>query len=382
MSGPETITLRWLRGVAVALIALGAGSAFIDYSGLRRWVPLDALVQSSNTGVSILLACAGYVIARAAVVADQAPVRAALLAWAREVATILGALLAMALVVVVIAWLDDTDLVPNDTTRRSVLGALTLIWNQLVLSDVLGARPDVVGSWILSVVAQGATVALILAVLARGRSVVLLALGLPMLAAAVAWQAWRIDELGWLAAGLSSHMRADAVLAGVIAAACSPHLARRHDAPSLHAAAILVLPGVVLAQSFLGPEAYYRGLGLVVALAVGIVLATAAAPLATPGVHALRGARPLLFLGGAWSVVVALLGPWIQGLARRGGDWEPTSRIVITAFGVLAAAYVVDQVLRPALAEMAASWRRAGASSADPIEHEQSRAGGQQTPGA
>lgn len=382
MTPAEVTTLRWLRGLAVALVALGAASAFVDYSGLRRWVPVDALVQSSNTGVGILLACVGYVVVRATVVAEARPARAAVRAWAGEIAVILAALVAMALVVLAVAWLDDTDLVPADATRRSLLGSLSLVWNHLVLADVLGARPDVVGSWILSVVAQGATFALVLALVGRGRTGILVMTAAPLLVLAVAWQAWQIGELGWFTAGLSSHMRADAVLAGVLAAACSSKAAAGPQAPPAHAAAVLVLPGLVLAQSFLGPEAYYRGLGLGVALVVGIVLATSSAPLATPSIHALRAARPLLFLGGAWTVVVALLGPWIQALARRGGDWEPTSRVVITAFGVLAAAYVVDQVLRPAATDMLASWRDADGPSVDQVEHEESRAGGQQTPGA
>jgi peptidoglycan/LPS O-acetylase OafA/YrhL len=364
-----------LRAAAVVLLFAGQAWLLRPYGDLEAWKPLSGLLRSGGLGVTVLLACSGFLVASWVLSSALTGPRAFRAALFRHFVPVLG-VVALALVVVwFVALLDSSDPWGPDVTRASFEQVVGFNWNHYVASHALSVRADLVGLWYFSVEAQTLPVVALVAALLRRRPRLLVVVALLAVVLAEVGQGVLATQRGWFELSLWTATRGDAVVWGAAAAAVV-HLLRSRGpldeqvgrfAAQLAGSVVVLYVGLVFAMAWAGPMAQFRGLGAGTAAVTATVLAASALAQGPAAVLLLRDVGWLGDLGREWLVVVALMGPFLYTLGRNTGTWSPGSRLVVGVLMFVMVVYVVDQLVLPALRGPFARWEtRVSGRPADP----------------
>lgn len=243
--------------------------------------------------------------------------------------------LPLALVVVVIHFVDSTDPYSTRATIESALNLATHTTNLHATTDLLNTRADLGHMWYLSVQQQVyLLLPLVLLLLAR-RRVWLAAVLIELVVASVLWRYHVLESRGWIEATISTLTRADTVLVGALVALAATAMTRwRHMAPvavSVGVAGLFVLMALLRE---LEDFAYLKTWGLLFTAATAVtVLAITSLDRPTVMSRALS-VRPLTWLGRASLAIFVWHLPLFMLVERHTKSWTWQPR-AITAFALL-----------------------------------------------
>ncbi len=343
-----------LRAGGVVLLVAGQTWLLYPFEGLERWRPLSGFLRAGNLGVSILLVCSGFVVARAMLAAAGPRPRAALRVLLRHFVPVVAALVLALLFVAAVTLLDSSDPWTSEVTRVSVEQVLGFNWNHYIAAHPLAVRGDLAGLWYFSVEAQTLPlVVLAIAALRRWPRLLVVLVGAALVAAHTG-QVLLSQREDWFQLGLWTITRADSVLWGMLAALVV-HLVQVRGAAARVAVPATQLTGAVMvlyvalpvAQDYVSPLSMFRGMDAVTGLVTAVALASASLADRRATVFRLEGITVLDDLGRVWVYAVALVGPYLFTLSRNTASWSPGSRLALGLVGFVLVLYVVDQVLLP-----------------------------------
>ena len=348
-------TLEGLRGLAILLVVLSHAWVIYPFDRLDEIAPLDGWFKGGSIGVSIFLVLSGFLVTRSMLEAfDRAGASGPFLPFLRRFIRISAQVYLLLITVLVIAQVDTKDTNTEAATTKSVISIATYTWNWYVRDHALEARGDLGHLWYLSVELH-VFVLLALAVAFWGRRRLALTIGVAVLIVAVTWWRWHIyDVEGWYSASLRTSTRADAALYGILAALVWDSAQRwRREAVAVLGAATLVILGVVFSGSQLGIDAYFKGQGIVIAIATALfVLAAAMDQSQSSPAARLFGAAPLRSLGAVSLTLYVWHLPVYWFVSRHTTTWSNLSRTLVT----LAALSVLVVILHRLVDEPLKRW--------------------------
>jgi peptidoglycan/LPS O-acetylase OafA/YrhL len=345
--------LEGLRGLAILLVVLSHIWVVYPFDRLDEIAPLDGWFKGGSVGVSIFLVLSGFLVTRSMLQAfDRRGAIGPFYPLLRRFIRISAQVYLLLIAILVVAQVDAKDTNTEAATTRSVTAIATYTWNWYVRDHALDARGDLGHLWYLSVELQ-VFIVLVLAIALWGRRRQALTIGVVVLIVAVTWWRWHVyDVEGWYSASLRTSTRADAALYGVLAGLVWDRAQRwRREAAAVMGAATLVILGVVFSGSQLGIDAYFKGQGIVIALATTLfVLAAAMDQAGTSPAARLFGAAPLRGLGTVSLTLYVWHLPVYWFVTRHTASWSNLSSTVVTliALAVLVVALnrFVDQPLK------------------------------------
>jgi peptidoglycan/LPS O-acetylase OafA/YrhL len=364
----RTAALDWVRGIAMALVLLSHGWALWSTAGLERIPPLLHLLQSGNLAVTVFLVVGGFLLVRSLIgpaglaeddagrvgtIAADRPGRAVLSRYVRVSAQVYVLLAA----VLVLAMVDDKEVLTLQQTWASVVAVATYTWNIYLQTNSPVARPDLGHLWYTAVYLQVTVLLVVLVRSLRHRRVVLLAVIGGLLLACTLWRAHVIDTEGAYRALLRTTTRMDGMLWGAVVALAWPWLrSTRAHASTLAGWSLAGFGALLLAM---GNSTSYLGWG-----GVGANLAIAGFLVATPwlaghpGWSRATSWRPMVVLGRYSLAVYVWHYPIFFAVARHGGGWPAPVKVVVAAVLLTAAVVLTTRyVERPLVAALARRWR-------------------------
>ncbi len=368
--GPgRSLVLDGLRGLAILLVVLSHSGKVWPADQRPDLGSLDFLFSSGSAAVSIFFVVSGYLVTSGLLTAREqvGPVGppARFIARTLRISLQTGVLL---LAVALVARFDATDTTSPENTRRSLVAAATYTWNTFVRDHVFEARSDIGALYFLAIDFQVFAVITLVVVAAGSRRRLLAVLTATVLVGASVWRWVVFENEGWFAATLTTTARMDAILWGVLIALLrEPLLARVRTGPLLGASA-LVLTGCVVANSFVGIDAYFGALGVLTSAATAaLVLCAADRRRVTSTTDDLLGHRALVWAGAASLTIFIWHIPVFETVARHTPTWAPLPRTLLAAIALAAIVVVVERVVaRPVTRSVgrlsAATSARAGAS--------------------
>lgn len=287
------------------------------------------LFSAGNYAVSIFFVIGSFLVTRAMLRSASSPsgLRPGV-TLVRRFVRLSGQLYFLLLIFVIITFIEQPT-EDGTSTAGSVISAATYSWNWYIHNNLDAARADLGHLWYLSVDFQVFLIVLAAVWLLRRRP------GWLVVALAAFWVGllfWRADIYDYdpFWALLRTWARGDAPIAGALAAAALPYLARWRSW-GRPAAVCGVLALVPLLFMTTGPDAYFGLPG--VALDVALMLVVVGATLAVPPrwLVAVVGTRPLAFLGRHSLSVYLWHLPMIFLVSRHTDDWREPARIILAA---------------------------------------------------
>ena len=373
--------LDGLRGLAIVLVVLSHGWIIWAQSDLADKPALLHLFQSGNLAVSVFFVVAGFLLVRSllndrgprlspdgtVVIGPAAhPWRAVANRWVRLSAQVYP----LALDLLLVAWLDPTDIQPLDQTRDSLFHIVTYTWNTYLQRAALISRPDLGHLWYTSVYLQ-ATIVLVIIVRVLGRRTWALTLALVATLALVT--AWRghvlaVEDISF--ALLRTTTRVDGMFWGALLAVAWPWVQRFREAgSSLLSTGLIGLTALVLTTGY-SPD-YLGWIGVATNLAtVSIIAGSLMVP--RMGLSRALGWRPLATLGRYSLALYIWHFPVFWAVTRHSLNWPIWLRIavpvVITAILVVTTTRWIENPVARLLASLLDRWpwrRRVSLSRSD-----------------
>ena len=215
----RTAALDWIRGIAMALVLLSHGWALWSTAGLERVPPLLHLLQSGNLAVTVFLVVGGFLLVRSLIgpagladddagrvgtIAADRPGRAVFSRYVRVSAQVYVLLAA----VLVLALVDDKEVLTLQQTWASVVAVATYTWNIYLQTNSPVARPDLGHLWYTAVYLQVTVLLVVLVRSLRHRRVVLLSVIGGLLLACTLWRA-HVDRHRGCLPGAAAHDHPD-----------------------------------------------------------------------------------------------------------------------------------------------------------------------------
>jgi peptidoglycan/LPS O-acetylase OafA/YrhL len=352
---PRIHTLEGLRGLAILLVVLSHIWVIYPFDRLGEIAPFDGWFKGGSIGVSILLVLSGFLVTRSMLQAyDRSGPSGPIFPLLRRLIRISTQVYLLLIAVLVVAQVDAKDTASEAATTNSAVAIATYTWNWYVRDHALEARGDLGHLWYLSVELH-VFIVLALAIAFWGRRRLALTIGVVVLIVAVTWWRWHIYGVeGWYSASLRTSTRADAALYGILAGLLWDRAQHwRREAPAVVGAATLVIVGVVFSGSRLGIDAYFKGQGIVIAIATALfVLAAAMDRSRTNPAARLFGAVPLRTLGTVSLTLYVWHLPVYWFVSRHTSSWSNLSRTVVT----LAALAILVVVLHRFVDEPMRRW--------------------------
>jgi peptidoglycan/LPS O-acetylase OafA/YrhL len=346
----RSLVLDGLRGLAILLVVLSHSGKVWPADQRPDLGSLDFLFTSGSAAVSIFFVVSGYLVttgllsARERVGPTGPPTR--FIARTLRISIQTGVLL---VAVALVARFDATDTTSSENTRKSLLAAATYTWNTYVRDHVFEARSDIGALYFLAIDFQVFAVITLVVIAVGARRRLLAAVTATVLVGASVWRWVVFENDGWFAATLTTTARMDAILWGVLVALLrEPLLARVRSGPLLGASA-LILTGCVVANSFVGIDAYFNVLGVLTSAATaGMVLAAADRGRRPSMTDDLLGHRALVWAGTASLTIFVWHIPVFETVARHTPAWAPLPRTLLAAIGLAAIIVVVERsIARP-----------------------------------
>lgn len=340
VASPKNITLDGLRGLAILVVVLSHMSWIYPFDRLGEIAPLDGWFKSGSVGVSIFLVLSGFLLTRSLLHAfDRSGGSGVVAPLLRRTLRISGQIALLLVAVVVLAAVDSSDTNSERATSRSTFAVATYTWNWYVRDHALEARADLGHLWYLSVELQ-IFVVLALCIAFWGRRRKALTIGVLVLIVAVTWWRWYVyDTEGWYSASLRTSTRADAALYGILAGLLWDRVQQwRRDAAPVLAAAGLVIVSVIFSSTQLGIDAYFKGQGIVIAVATTLFVLAAALDQSNGSAAArVFGAAPLRVLGTLSLTIYIWHLPLFALMARHTASWGNLTRAIVSlaALGAL-----------------------------------------------
>lgn len=368
-------TFDGIRGVAIILVVLSHSWTLVPLDRIRQFAPLDGLFRAGDQAVTVFFVLGGFLVTRTLLRRAESPDGIRPLRYFLQRFVRIGVqLYPLLIVVVIVHYLDRSDIYSTRVTYRSVASIGTFTWNWYLENNPLTTRSDLGQLWYLSVQEQFFVgMVIVLALFARFRSRLILG----AIAAIVLVTIWRIhvwDVEGWWRASLRTTTRCDGLLWGMLAALVVDRFAPlRRYAASAFTISTTVIAGLMLFSGRFTERAYYTWLGPLIdaALAVWVVAAVHLADLGTVGATArlvrVLTWRPLVATGVASLSIYIWHYPlfWFISRHTHGWGWFARALLGLTALTalVLALQRHVDEPSRRWLARFARRPKRLARSA-------------------
>lgn len=339
---PPKVRLRPLdgiRGLTIILIVLGHAGALI-YP--RDWIDNVPLLRGFFGGgaVGVFFVVGGYLVTTGLLEDRRRGTSDPIRFYARRLIRIGVQVLPLAIAILVMSRVDPTDPYTERATTLSVLNLVTNTTNLHGATDLLSTRADLGHMWYVAVQQQIYLVLPLLVLLLGGRRLALISLFVELAIAAIAWRFHVLDTAGWIPATISTSTRADAPLAGAVAAV----LLYRRQVSAVWATRLLTvsLATLIVLIAFVkelgDPFGYLRWWGVAFVLTATVAVVTSVR--AAPGAIATRilSSSPLVWLGRASLAIFVWHLPLFLTIERhtRTWQWEPRAIVSFTCLGLLA----------------------------------------------
>jgi len=342
-SASRIVVIDGLRGVLVALVVLHHGWTLWPTSGIEDdWVVYRWFL-GGNFAVSVFFVIGSFLATRSILRLAEASSLRPSVAFTRRVLRLGGQMYLLLLVLLVVSVFDETDTYSKTATTQSILHAGTFTFNWFVQNPLVESRPDIGHLWYLSVDLQVFVVVLALVWLLRRRLPWLLVTLGALFVLLGLWRSQIYHDDGAYLALLRTAARADAPIAGALAAALIPFL--RLDQQRAKLLALGGAASLVPLMYLTGDIDYFFSVPgvlvdvAVVALLIGLTLAPA-----HPALAAVLDRRPLRFLG-RYSLGIYLWHyPIFWFVARHGIEWNWGVRVVV-GFALTAVMVAVGQLV-------------------------------------
>jgi peptidoglycan/LPS O-acetylase OafA/YrhL len=337
------VVIDGLRGLLVILVVLHHGWTLWPTSAIENTWPVYRWFLAGNFAVSVFFVLGAFLATRSLLRQVEAGSLRPSTALVRRAVRLAGQMYLLLVVLMLVSVFDETDTYSKSATTGSALHAATFTFNWFVQNPLVEARPDIGHLWYLSVDMQVFIVVLAIVWLLRRRAVwLVITLGTLFLLLAL-WRSQIYHDDGAYVALLRTAGRADAPIAGALAAALLPFVKLDQ-----HRARILALGGAVALLPLLyvtGDLDYFFGApGVLVDVAVGALLIGLSLAPAHPALTAVFARRPLRFLG-RYSLGIYLWHyPVFWFVARHGIEWNWGVRVVV-AFAITAVMVAIGQLV-------------------------------------
>jgi peptidoglycan/LPS O-acetylase OafA/YrhL len=351
---PRISVFDGVRGVAIILVVLSHGWTIWPTTQIEQNGFVKALFTSGDFAVSIFFVIGAFLATRAMLRnAGQPSGFLPGVTLTRRWIRLSGQMYALLLVVLFVTAVDTTVTYPQTATRESAFRAATYTWNWYARNHALEARPDLGHLWYLSVDMQMFVIILLLVWMLRRHGRWLVVAMSAFLLALLLWRTHIYEIEGPYPALLRTWARGDAAMAGALAAAALPFLARFASwaKPVTTVAAVALIPLMYYTAPVDG-YFHFPGVLLDVALFLFVVGCTLAIP-ALPIREGL-GWAPLAFLGRHSLGIYLWHYPVFWFVARHTADWRWELRtlvaLTITAALVFLSEWLVESRVQRALA--------------------------------
>ncbi|MBP2392263.1 acyltransferase family protein [Aeromicrobium fastidiosum] len=337
------VVIDGLRGLLVILVVLHHGWTLWPTGGIEDTWPVYRWFVAGNFAVSVFFVLGAFLATRSLLRQAEAGSLRPSSALVRRAVRLGGQMYLLLIVLLIVSVFDETDTYPKAATTDSVLHAATFTFNWFVQNPLVESRPDIGHLWYLSVDMQVFVVVLAIVWLLRRRAVWLVVALATLFFLLALWRSQIYHDDGAYRALLRTAGRADAPIAGALAAALLPFVKLDQQRARLLAlvAALSLLPLMYVT----GDLDYFFGVpGVLVDIAVGSMLIGLSLAPAHPALTAVFARRPLRFLG-RYSLGIYLWHyPVFWFVARHGIEWNWGVRVVV-GFAITAVMVTIGQLV-------------------------------------
>lgn len=339
------VVIDGLRGVLVVLVVLHHGWTLWPTSSIESTWVVYRWFLGGNFAVSVFFVLGSFLATRSILrLADTDQLRPSV-ALARRVVRLGGQMYFLLVVLLLVSVFDKTDNYSDTATTQSVLHAATFTLNWFVQNPLVEARPDIGHLWYLSVDLQVFVIVLALVWFLRRHLPWLIVTLATLFLLLTLWRAQIYHDDGAYQALLRTAARADAPIAGALAAALVPLLRRRLDQQRAALIGLVAAATLIPLMYLTGDIDYFFSLpGVLVDVAVVVLLIALSLAPGHPALTAVLDRRPLTFLG-RYSLGIYLWHyPIFWFVARHGIEWNWGVRVVV-GFALTAVMVAVGQLV-------------------------------------
>lgn len=330
-----------LRGLAILLVILSHGWTLWPIDGLERHDWLNAWFISGNYAVSVFFVAGAFLFTGSMLrnVGSREGLQPGS-SILRRLVRLGGQTYAMLVVWLIVAAIDGNEDYAGTSIGESALHIVTYTWNWFVIEHALTARPDLGHMWYISVDLQVFLFVLATVWMLRRHPQWLIVALIGMWVVVVLWRS-HVFGTEYTGATLRTSARADAPLAGAIAAALLPYIGKL-KAYAGPVAAIAALALVPLLYATSDVKTYFGWGGALLDLTlVALLLALSIAP--RPGLVAKMLGNRLLAAIGVYSFSIYLWHyPIFWWVSKHTDDWGWGTKAVL-AYALTAIAVVFSE---------------------------------------